>query len=523
MAKTSKGYKINKHPIAQSFNIDSLNGVYVTKVELFFSAKEAAFPVSLQLRPMDGGVPHAEEIIPGSQVVVSGSSVNISSDATAATAFVFDEPIYLKGLTDYAMVITADSANYKVFVAQTNEFLVGSTERRVDRQPTLGSLFYSQNSVTFTPIQNQDLTFKLYKASFPHTEATIVMKNAALPKELLTNNPITTTATSTTVTVTHEGHGFVVGDIINLENHDSNGVGGINYNSLAGNRTVTKVDATGYQFVADSAADSSVIGGGANVLGTKNIPYHLIYPHIQTLVPQNTRIYPGIKPTTGKSYAGSETAFQKQSNFTPIGLNENNIGDVPYVVANAASETSNLGSGVKSLEMSIIMSTGDSNVAPMFDMQRASASLIGYLIDKQDSSATAGFNVPISFVNETSASGGSAASKHIMKPVTLEQDAVGLKIIATANRPAAADFQFFFRTAAGDQNIEDQSFTLLTEDTNNPSDDNESVFREYRYLAGKQGGDLPAFTQFQIKVVMRSTNAAKPPVFKDIRVIALSV
>ena len=110
-----------------------------------------------------------------------------------------------------------------------------------------------------------------------------------------------------------------------------------------------------------------------------------------------------------------------------------------------------------------------------------------------------------------------------MKPVTLEQDAVGLKIIATANRPAAADFQFFFRTAAGDQNIEDQSFTLLTEDTNNPSDDNESVFREYRYLAGKQGGDLPAFTQFQIKVVMRSTNAARPPVFKDIRVIALSV
>jgi len=523
MATTSQGYKINKHPIAQSFFIDSLNGVYVTKVELFFSAKEAAFPVSLQLRPMENGVPNSTEIIPGSQVVVSGSSVNVSTDATTATAFVFDEPIFLKGLTDYAMVVTADSENYKVYVAQTNEFLVGSTERRVDRQPTLGSLFYSQNSVTFTPIQNQDLTFKLYKAKFPHTSATAVMKNAATPSELLEANPITTTATSTTVTVEHEGHGFVVGDVISLVNHDSNGVGGISYNSLAGNRTVTKVDATGYQFVADSAADSSVIGGGSGVLGTKNIPYHIIYPHVQTLVPPSTRIFPAIKTTTGKSYAGTETAFQKETSFTPISLLKSNEGSRPYVVANAASETSNLGSGVKSLDLQVAMSTGDSDVAPMIDMQRASASLIGYIIDKQDSSATTGFNVPISFVNETSATGGTAAAKHLIKPVTLAEDAVGLKIIASVNRPAAADFQIFFRTAVGDQVITEQSFTLLTEETNNPSDDNQNIFREYRFIAGGQGGDLPAFTQFQIKVVMRSTNAARIPVFKDLRVIALSV
>ena len=110
-----------------------------------------------------------------------------------------------------------------------------------------------------------------------------------------------------------------------------------------------------------------------------------------------------------------------------------------------------------------------------------------------------------------------------MKPVTLAEDAVGLKIIASANRPSSADFQFFFRTASGDENIEDQAFTLLTEETSNPSDDNTAILREYRYTAGGQGGDLPAFTQFQIKVVMRSTSAARVPYFKDIRVIALSV
>ena len=175
------------------------------------------------------------------------------------------------------------------------------------------------------------------------------------------------------------------------------------------------------------------------------------------------------------------------------------------------------------MDVKINIATEDSNVAPMIDMQRMSMSLIDNIIDKQDSSATSGFNVPISFVNETSATGGTSASKHLTKIVTLAEEAVGLKIIASANKPNGTDFQLFFRTATSDEIITDNDFTLLAPEANIPTDDNPGRYREHRFLAGGQNGALPGFSKFQIKIVMRSTNAAKVPRIKDLRIIALSV
>lgn len=56
-----------------------------------------------------------------------------------------------------------------------------------------------------------------------------------------------------------------------------------------------------------------------------------------------------------------------------------------------------------------------------------------------------------------------------------------------------------------------------------PSDENPNAFREYRYLVGGDGGTMNAFSQFQIKIVLKSTNTSRPPVIQDLRIIALSV
>ena len=519
---TSLGYKINKQPIAQSFFVDEIAGIYCTKVDLFFAAKDNNFPVTLHFRPMVNGYPSSDEIIPGTQVVVPGSSVNTSTDATTATTFTFDEPVFLKGLTDFALVLTADSIDYQVYIAETNEFQVGSTERRVNKQPVLGSLFYSQNSATFTAAQNQDLTFKIHQAKFTKNTGTVVLKNAALPKRLLVANPLTVTSGSAVVTVKHEGHGLQIGDQISLTGVDSAGVGGITRASLIGTRSVTAIDASGFRYSADSSADSDAVGGGLAVQSTKNILYSIAYPHLQTLQPINTVINSGIKATTSKSYAGGETAYQKETEFSNLTLNKNNEANELYAIVNNTTEASELGSGVKSLEVAVNVKSIDSNVSPMIDLQRASMTGIAYNVDRQSNSATTGFNVPFNFVNETSATGGSSASKHITRQITLAQDAVGAKVIFSANRPAASDFQLFFRTATGDEVLIDQPFVLQPEETNNPSDENRTVFREYQYLIGGQGGDLPAFTQMQFKIVFRSTNMARIPVIKDLRVIALS-
>ena len=169
------------------------------------------------------------------------------------------------------------------------------------------------------------------------------------------------------------------------------------------------------------------------------------------------------------------------------------------------------------------MNTQDSNISPMIDLQRTSITLVDNMIDKQAETPTTGFNVPLTFVNETSNMGGSSAAKHITTIINLDEDAVGLKILLTANRPNATDFLLFFRTATADEIITDKPFTLQAPETNLPSDENTRVFREYRYLVGGQNGVLPAFTKFQLKIVFRSTNSARVPKIRDLRAIALSV
>jgi len=522
MAVTSTGYQLNKQPIAQSFFIDEPNGIYVTKVDLFFATKDASLPVQIQLRPIVNGLPSDTEIIPGSQVVVSASSINVDlvGPALTSTSFTFQEPIFLKGLEDYALVVTADSKDYQIYIAEINEFTYGSTERRVNKQPTSGSLFYSQNGVTFTAAQNQDLSFVLHKAKFKHTSAIISLKNAPLPLSLLTPNPITTAVSDATIRIFHLNHGLQIGDTVVISGAVA--VGGLSAANINGSRTITARDYTGYTVEAAANANKAVKGGGSVIKATKNILYSVIYPSAATIEPKGTTITASMKSTSARSFAGTETAFQKTSAFNGIKLNQNNTATIMKLVANATSETSELGSGVKSLDMNINISTIDNNVAPMLDLQRTSATLISNVIDKQASSTTTGFNVPLVHAAEAGPN-GSHAARHITRVINLESDAVGLRILLEANIPNAADFQLYYRTATSDELLSDKSYALITAENTNPKDSNPLIFREYRYLVGGLGGDLPAFTKYQLKIVMQSVNQAVVPVFQSLRAIALSV
>ena len=102
-------------------------------------------------------------------------------------------------------------------------------------------------------------------------------------------------------------------------------------------------------------------------------------------------------------------------------------------------------------------------------------------------------------------------------------DAVGLRVLLDANVPETCDFQLYFRTATSDEVIDTVDFTLVTPENILPKDNNPNIFREYRYLIGGQGGSLTAFTKYQLKIVMRSTNQALVPRFQALRSIALSV
>jgi hypothetical protein len=96
-------------PLAQSFFIPDQDGVFITKVDIFFQSKDDVIPVQMQLRPLVNGHPSSDDIVPGSVVFKPATDISTSTDATVATTFTFEEPVYLLPYQEYAVVLIAET------------------------------------------------------------------------------------------------------------------------------------------------------------------------------------------------------------------------------------------------------------------------------------------------------------------------------------------------------------------------------------------------------------------------------
>ena len=159
-------------PLAQSFEVVDVPGIFITKCDVFFATKNTTgIPVTMQIRTLQTGLP-TQEILPFGETVLDSDLINISSDASIPTTFTFPSPVYLEGGQAYALVLLSASDEYKVFISRmgeediTSSNKVGSEKIIVSQQPLLGSLYKSQNGATWDPSQLEDLKFKLYRADF---------------------------------------------------------------------------------------------------------------------------------------------------------------------------------------------------------------------------------------------------------------------------------------------------------------------------------------------------------------------
>lgn len=533
-----------RDPLAQTFRIDQLetpNGIFVTKIDTFFKTKSTEnIPVALEIRTVENGVPTDQTIpgatkflLPGDVITPSGQGLDENSIVDirqCATTFEFDEPVFLNSGQEYAIVLLAESTEYNVYTARILDFVIGSTEARVTKQPTLGSMFISQNGSTWTPDQTKDLMFNIYRADFA-SSGSVVLENASLPSKLLSNNPLQTSLGSQTIIALQEGHGLSKGDTVFIDGLDSaTSYAGILGSDINGSRTVLNVDHTGFSFAADSTASSTIRTGGATITASQNMIFNSYFPTVTTLVPEGVSLSANIK-TTGSSSGTGVLSYAKRRNLGPglsrsstfetIALNELNETNEPKVVLSDSNEVFHLNPNEKSFVMQLDLTTTDTKVTPIIDLQRASLTTFENVIDKPDASATDGFNVPLSYVSETHPTSGSAAAKHITSIIGLDEPSVGLKIIISANRPSDADFDVYFKIGTTDDNFEEVNWVLVEKESLLPANNDKTVFRDYEYLAGGQGGDLSAFSKFQVKIVMNSTNSSNIPVFKDLRAIAL--
>ena len=160
-------------PLAQSFEVADSNGVFITKCDIFFRSKDTnEIPVTLQIRTMQNGTP-TQQVLPFAETVVEAKDVNISEDGTVPTTFTFPSPVYLEQTgSGYALVLVSASDSYTVWISRMGETDISTINKPdsekiiISQQPSLGSLFKSQNGSTWDPSQLEDLKFVLYRADF---------------------------------------------------------------------------------------------------------------------------------------------------------------------------------------------------------------------------------------------------------------------------------------------------------------------------------------------------------------------
>lgn len=185
-------------PLAQTFRLDESR--HVTGVDFKFTAVgSTANKVYLEIRETELGLPNATTLAEG---VIQGTAITVN----AWNKISLTRPVYLQAGVEYAMVLLTDDANHAVGLAELGKF-DSAAQQFVTSQPyTIGTLLKSSNASTWTPVQESDLTFRMYGALFTSTTRTVnlgQLRGAAVAS--LTRSGGTATLTTSTP------HAFVTG------------------------------------------------------------------------------------------------------------------------------------------------------------------------------------------------------------------------------------------------------------------------------------------------------------------------
>lgn len=370
-------------PLAQSFFID--RPTTITKVDLFFSAKDETLPAFTNIRKNQNGQP-GPYIVPFSETYIYPSIVNVSANASVATTVTFSSPIFLD-IGEYSITLGSDSKNYRVWVSELDGVDTIS-EKRITEQPFIGSLFKSQNASTWTPVQTEDLKFNIYRAVFDTTTpATISFTADTAPYsyKLLDVNPIEAFPNVTTLRVHHLNHGMIDGSYVELSGVNNAQPFANVVNSFFGIPSSEFVDVPmivgnvtldTYTVNTTTAANANLIFsstrfGGEGVVASQNLQFDTIFPVISAVTHSKSVVDPSFKATS--------TSYSIDGVFTPIEINDNDLEDTKMIAGEVTTEY-NL-ANVNSFTYQIQISTTDSYVAPLVDMKQLGIILAKNLVD----------------------------------------------------------------------------------------------------------------------------------------------
>lgn len=416
-------------PLAQTFMVTSAEtgnpeGSFLTEVELFFQSKDSTTPVVVEVRTTDNGFP-TTTVLPFAQKIVYPGDILTSTNSSLGTSIRFPAPVHVKNDTLYAVVITAASSQYRLWTCTLNSTDVSPNALgKVLKTPSLGSMFKSQNSTTWTESPQQDLKMNIFRAVFnttttSTTDSVITLRSADVSPASnagrstsytsLAINPFRTSLGKSEIIVRHPNHGMSIDSYVSYQNvsgSDQFGFANTDFNSntfieeqfdiktSSYVKTGTLVKHKVYKVyshdlysirIYDAAgtaklATSSGQFGGQQIFATRNAPFTTLHPVLEVLNFQSTSTSAQVKTTSGRSPTGTETPYQKDGAWTDIVLNDNNFFSNQRTILNRQNEKELMDRNA-SFEMRVKLQSSTRFLSPVIDLDRAMAIVTQNRID----------------------------------------------------------------------------------------------------------------------------------------------
>ena len=493
-------------PLAQTILIEKSGGIFATSIDLFFKKKftvksgdDVQIPVSISIVATENGIP-TQIIVPGSEVELYPSSVNVSLTASTATRFTFETPVYLMQDQEYAIVIQADCDEYEAWVAEMGGFDVTNTNYRINKQPHGGSFFTSQNASTWTPDQSRDLKFSINRAQFT-TNKQVTFVNDVIEVKSLKPDSLSTTSGSGVITVRHKNHAMHgTSSVIISGAATFNGIAAANIN---GTHTISNITHDTYTITATTSdvASTSGSGGGSLITATENRHFDVCHLQAAQVIVPGTDIRYYLTATTQKSIDGSETPYET-SDEIEILPNMNQFFSTPRLIASTSNETG----GAKTFTLRTVFTSDSNHLSPVLDANRLSVITVQNKIGSNGTTA------------ETNAYGGSELCKYITKRIDLAEEADVIDVFISANRPSGSNIDLYYKVLGSGLDIDFAGLDWIAATPANdiPTNDNAGIYTEAKFSIDPTG----SFGSLAFKMILRSQNSATPPTIKDFRAVA---
>jgi len=526
-------------PLAQSFNLDApqeQSGVFVTKIDLFFKTKDNNYGVTVVLSGMTNGFPDSNKVYGTSYV--APSNINLSDDATAATTFVFDQPIFVNAGDQYAFYIEpeANSPEYSMWMSEIGGTDV-TTGAQVYTNPYAGDAFRSSNAKSWTVLTREDIKFSIYCANFVVGSGTAVFENEN--DEWIKYAQVVPFASDKVPQVGDEIFVLNSPTDITIPNTSITGI----IQSIDEDNTTYKLDSSIGGFLPNTTLgvfrlpqNSNSSAANASTLISTFTLDSFVNPVLDAIVPSFATMLP-VGASINLSYAG--TAAQsgaKDQSYIDLDFDiEKEMIDYERAVFSKSLEMTLV--RTKSLTVNAVFQNTNKYLSPVIDLTKKHALVIENKINNDNTNEYTRY--------------GSAIAKYVSQSVVLAdgQDAEDLKVYITGYRPYNTDIEIYVKFLANEDSdlFQNKVWTKLDNDDIqlycNPL--NTTDFKEFTYSVPKtppvsqaayinqdtgviqyldaSGAVYATFKTFAIKIVLLSQSRIYVPKIDDLRAIALQV